>query len=332
MHSRTTYRNHSPRPRRRRVPLIFKFAVLLLVVGVAWKFGLARVFASSTPEIHSGVAGQCLDDFHGQLASGNPIDIYSCNHSDAQAFSVASGRISLAGNWCLSAAASGSSVSLEKCSSNAGQVWLADKSGYYNPNRDLCLAAGNDSSVELASCDSLTYAREIWTFNADDAKKLDQCGGSEGQEVACYAEKDFAAWQSGNTSHESLLNIWTGGTPDEQWCADFVSYVYRQAGYPLTQAWQGWDENQADQLRYYPEFIKHSASSGYVPRPGDIAYFDYSGGHVEIVIAGGKTPTFIYGDSAQIDPTTGNGQMKANTITRDGEAGQVIYYLSPNSF
>ena len=73
----------------------------------------------------------------------------------------------------------------------------------------------------------------------------------------------------------------------------------------------------------------HYASTGYLPKPGDVAFFNYSAGHVEIVISGGKQPTFIYGDSGTIDPTTGNGQMKANTILGN-VSGQVVYYLSPN--
>jgi len=67
-----------------------------------------------------------------------------------------------------------------------------------------------------------------------------------------------------------------------------------------------------------------------VPLAGDVAYFNYGGGHVEIVVSGGQTPTFVYGDSGVTDPTTGNGQMTTNTITQKANEGQLIYYLSPN--
>jgi cell wall-associated NlpC family hydrolase len=147
--------------------------------------------------------------------------------------------------------------------------------------------------------------------------------------VACYAEKEWTTWQSGGISHDTLLNSYTNGSPDEEWCADFVSYVYKEAGYPFTQgSSNGWDENNANYIQYMG-FAMHSASSGYVPKPGDIAFFNYNAGHVEIVVSGGSHPTFIYGDSATIDPTTGNGQMKANTILSDSD-GQIVYYLSPN--
>jgi len=77
-------------------------------------------------------------------------------------------------------------------------------------------------------------------------------------------------------------------------------------------------------------FTQHYANTGYIPKTGDVAYFNYNGGHVEIVVSGGSKPTFVYGNSATIDPTTGNGEMEANTETSDGSLGQLVYYLSPN--
>ena len=148
--------------------------------------------------------------------------------------------------------------------------------------------------------------------------------------IACNAVKEFTAWQSSGSNHESLLTTYTDGTPSEEWCADFISYVYKEAGYPFTNgSADGWDENSAGNVQYMG-FTMHQAGNGYVPETGDVAYFDYPGGHVEIVVSGGTTPTYVYGDSAEIDPTTGNGQMKSNTIQSDNN-GQVMYYLTPNS-
>jgi len=38
----------------------------------------------------------------------------------------------------------------------------------------------------------------------------------------------------------------------------------------------------------------------------------------------------IYGDSRNIDPATGNGQMESNTKTSVDGLGRLAYYLSPN--
>jgi hypothetical protein len=149
--------------------------------------------------------------------------------------------------------------------------------------------------------------------------------------VACYAIKEWVNWTTEPNNHVNLLANYTGGSAFtyEEWCADFVSYVYKQAGYPFTNGnYEGWDEDLA------PDVINQGFTqqpSSYVPQPGDVAYFDYPGGHVEIVVVGGKTPTFIYGNSATIDPTTGNGEMAANTITHDPVLGSLQYYMSPNS-
>jgi cell wall-associated NlpC family hydrolase len=126
-----------------------------------------------------------------------------------------------------------------------------------------------------------------------------------------------------------LLNDYTEGNINEEWCADFVSYIYREAGYPFTDGERNnWDQYTAGDVQYMG-FTLHPAGS-YMPEPGDVAYFDYPGGHVEIVVSGGKHPTFIYGDAGTIDPATHNGDMTENSFTNDGAAGQVVYYLSPN--
>jgi cell wall-associated NlpC family hydrolase len=148
--------------------------------------------------------------------------------------------------------------------------------------------------------------------------------------IACSAIKEWGLWVASNTNHEALLTNYTDGTPSEPWCADFVSYVYKEAGFPFTGgSADGWDQNDANAVQYMG-FTMHPADGSYQPKPGDVAFFSYPGGHVEIVVSGGSKPTFVYGDSAQIDPTTNNGQMKANTITSDS-SGQLEYYLSLNA-
>ena len=177
----------------------------------------------------------------------------------------------------------------------------------------------------VASCSYLSQPYEVWTSDISPS-----CNNlSQGDKVACTAVQEWTRWQSGTPSHETLLNTYTDGAPYEEWCADFVSYIYKEAGYPFTGGeTNGWDENIASNIQYQG-FTLHQ-SPGYTPQPGDVAYFDYSGGHVEIVVSGGSKPTFVYGNSATIDPTTGNGEMEANTITSKGSEGQVVYYLSPH--
>jgi hypothetical protein len=286
--------------------------------------------APNSYAIRSGYSGACLDVFHSGAIDGTPIDASSCNDTAAQDWTTTATTIQHKdSNACVTANTNGSIV-LSSCSNTASQVWLRDQEGYYNPNTGNCLSAsGKGTQLRLASC-GLSSASEDWT----PATKAQEppCGGSQGEAIACNAVKQWTAWQANGSNHEALLTTYTDGTPYEEWCADFISYVYQQAGYPFTNgSADGWDENDANSIQFMG-FNMHQAGSGYQPKPGDVAFFDYPGGHVEIVVSGGSKPTFVYGDSAQIDPTTGNGQMKANTITHDvvdGTSGQLVYYLSP---
>ena len=311
---------------------------ILVVLLLAIKYHFNHNYSNS-PNIKLASSGYCLDDYQNRLSDHTRVDSWQCNSSQAQVWSVQGMEIVHENKYCLSvennAVAQNSKVVMDTCDNSAGQIWLRDKGGFQNPNSTLCLTASSinpTQSLYIGSCSDLGKSIETWSpvANVNSTKILNtSCSGNKGALVACYAEREWSIWQSGTTSHENMLNTYTNGSPSEEWCADFVSYVYKEAGFPFTQgSSNGWDENNANYVQYMG-FTIHLASSGYSPQPGDVAYFDYNDGHVEIVASGGKTPTFIYGDSATIDPTTGNGQMKANTILGDSN-GQVVYYLSPD--
>jgi len=314
---------------------------LLAVTTMAFRSVIGHALPATSP-INSGLSGYCLDVRHDDSAANAEADSWRCNGSQAQAW-VIDGDMIKHGNSCLTVqnngTTAGDNVVLDSCQAAAGQVWLRDRQGYENPNGGLCLAVPNAVTgvpLVVASCAALSQPNETWTPTVsktrdDSAGAAANCAaGAEGQRVACDAEQAWTVWQSGSPSHEALLNSYTDGAPYEAWCADFVSYVYKEAGYPFSGGeTNGWDENLAGNIQNMG-FTKHDAA-GYVPQAGDVAYFDYPGGHVEIVISGGKQPTFVYGDSATIDPSTGNGDMEANTITQDGPEGHVLYYLSPDN-
>lgn len=311
---------------------------LILVIGIAilathFKTGNASA-ASSV--IHSGLANYCLDVHDSGTKSGTKVDNYTCNNTGAQAWTITYDYIQHDSTMCLSVQGNhtkaGSVVVINKCSDEPGQVWLRDQNGYMNPNSGLCLALPTGKgaeSVTIATCALPSTLAEKWT-PSPQAKQSSSCQQlTKGQTIACNAAKQWNVWESEPTNHEALLTTYTDGAPYEEWCADFVSYVYKQSGFPFTKGEaNGWDESNANKVQNMG-FTMHSPHN-YTPQPGDVAYFDYSGGHVEIVVSGGKHPTFIYGNSGTVDPTTGNGQMEANTVLSDGQLGNLVYYLSPN--
>jgi hypothetical protein len=305
------------------------FSILLFVLIAFAVIGTFKSVAGHAvvkgEYITSGTKGNCLDVYHSNEKNGAIVDSSSCNNTEAQSWQL-DGLHLTHENLCMTLLSS-SKVDLESCSSGANQVWIRDNTGFINPNKDLCLStANNKSGSQLigASCSSLGSVQETWS----PSLPISCVSDSSGQKVACSAINEWTAWNKAGANHESLLNTYTDGAAYEEWCADFVSYTYKAAGQPFTNGEaDGWDESNANNI-VNQGFNIESASS-YIPKAGDIGMFSYDGGHVEIVISGGSQPTFIYGNSGDIDPSTNNGQMATNTITHDGKEGHLLYYLTP---
>lgn len=314
------------------------YAISIVLILLVFKVATFHI-SSAIPEIKSGIDGYCLDARGDSSALNAVIDSWSCNGTDAQHWVATNSTLVHDKKSCLSVLGNGSSLGdkivSSPCSGKSGQIWIAAADGYENPASAACLeipSSQTDKQLLLGSCTHLTEPNAAWmpaTYNKNSSVGAYLgCRGVEAQRVACVAAQQWALWHSGSVSHSSLLNTYSEGNGYEEWCADFVSYVYKQAGYPFLYGERdNWDEYYAPNIQNQG-FIYHSAA-GYIPRAGDVAFFDYNGGHVEIVAVGGAKPIFIYGDSGTIDKTTGNGDMAENSITNDGYSGQVIYYLSP---
>lgn len=309
---------------------IFLLLIFIFLL-IGWKTRGVSNAMNPINEIRSGWRGLCMDDYHDQINPGAKLDVWTCNKTNAQNFQISYMQIEHDG-LCVGIG-SNNQVDLENCQKNdPNQIWFRDQNGYYNPNLVLCLQAVSPVSgtdLTVGKCNNLTKASQEWLDNFDYANY--PCTGTQGQVVACNALKQWMIWNNEPYNHENLLNTYTGGAPYEEWCADFVSYIYKISGYPFSNGnYNNWDENNAN-LIYTQGFNVHSANGSYIPQPGDVGHFTYYGGHVEIVVVGGKNPVFIYGDSATIDPTTGNGQMEANTILSVKNEGQINYYYSPTA-
>jgi hypothetical protein len=333
-----SYRSATPRLQKSIISRIFfGMAVCALLCVVIKIFVVVMSHQpSAVPEIKSGIAGYCIDGHHNGVTNGTVVDAWSCNGTAAQDWIVRGHTITHDKKYCLSINAS-YRIASDVCTGAADQVWVSAIDGYENPSSGKCLAVPqNHTGVQLvlADCNKLTEASEIWVptiwSKENEAMGVSvSCSGSERQKVVCDAAKEWVVWQSGSVDHNQLLNTYADGNGYEEWCADFISYVYKEAGYPFTAGERdGWDEYLATNMLNMG-FAYHDAAN-YTPQAGDVAFFDYPGGHVELVVIGGAKPLFIYGDSGTTDPTTGNGEMAENTITSDDSLGGVTYYLSPN--
>lgn len=320
-----------------------RLALLLSLSGVViWSvasiLGTTKASADApVPEITSAVSGYCLDDYHDSSSTGSPVYSWPCNGTHAQQWVLVDSHIEKDGKYCLGVAAK--EVVAQTCGSSPTQHWAANGTLIQNRDNKQCLSLpANQTRTQLITsrCSKVTPESQSWTLTQWPGKPLSDISSpicnqaSVGKRVVCYAQRQWLAWQTEPKIRPVLLNDYTDGNPHEEWCADFVSYLYAEAGSPFKggERGNGWDEYNANDIRYRG-FTYHSANSGYIPKAGDMAYFNYSGGHIELVVAGGKHPTFIYGDSGTIDPISGNGDMAENQIIADGRAGQIIYYLSP---
>jgi len=314
--------------------------IVFVLVVVAFEF-VANHQLGTVSELKSQTFNLCLDDYHSISRVGAVVDAWNCNGTAAQNWVVSYNSIKHGNNYCLGIVGGNSNrrskVELEGCNQVVGQVWLKSGKQYVNPNSGLCLSIPGSQSgtqLDIESCSGSSPQGANWSYVVTTSGKTisPSCNNlnGEGQKIACNAALQWDAWHAADSSHNNLLSNYSDGNAYEEWCADFVSYVYQQAGYPFTQGERnGWDEYDANNVQYMG-FTMHSSSSGYIPQPGDVAFFDYSDGHVEVVVSGGSHPSFIYGDSGTTDPATGNGDMAANTLTGDGSSGQLLYYLSPN--
>jgi hypothetical protein len=160
------------------------------------------------------------------------------------------------------------------------------------------------------------------------AVATDQQSSAVRQAVVCLAQQEYQLWENGSLKPGTDYHKYSQNR-DENWCGDFASWVYNQAGYPLT------TDTKDGNVAYVPTFQDigvaddlfhyHDAAS-YTPRPGDLAI--HGSKHVNIVTAvKGSTITLIGGNQATNDYTTSSvTQYDISSRTSDGITG----YVSPD--
>ena len=136
------------------------------------------------------------------------------------------------------------------------------------------------------------------------------------------------------------------GLRAEEWCADFAAWAWHEAGVPFTYG-SGPGEIDGAAYSFYGYGLAHGTwhplSSGYVPRPGDVAVYglDRPAGtavHVAVVtemLAGDRGPMVVNGDGSRTAFSiveTGSDQWKAD-VHSDGAplAGYVSPALPPHA-
>jgi subtilase family serine protease len=112
--------------------------------------------------VKSGISGKCLDDWHSGTANLNKIDIFSCNGTTAQNWTVeTNGSLQNVTNGkCVdvlhSGKTNGTTVDLYQCNGTGAQKWAASSGELVNPESGKCLtdpASGpNGTQLVIETC------------------------------------------------------------------------------------------------------------------------------------------------------------------------------------
>jgi hypothetical protein len=153
---------------RRRAVAVLGAVALLAGYGV----GAASVAqaAGGTGPI-TGYQGLCLDDRSASTALFNPIQVYTCNGTNAQQWTVGSNNTLQVLGMCLdvdgAGTANGTKVDLYTCNGTGAQTWTPGANGsLVNPNSGKCLDdtgwGGSGTQVQIWSCSG--GANQSWTL------------------------------------------------------------------------------------------------------------------------------------------------------------------------
>jgi hypothetical protein len=155
----------------RPLPAIVSLAALTLSAGF-----LAAAPAQAATGTITGLAGKCLDVAGANPADGTPVQLYDCNGTAAQQWTVGSDGTIRALGKCLdvtgNSIADGAKTQLWSCTGGANQKWTVTAAhDIVNPQANKCLDATDNSSAngtraQIWSCTG--GANQKWTAPAAD--------------------------------------------------------------------------------------------------------------------------------------------------------------------
>ena len=117
-----------------------------------------------------GIAGKCVDVASANSANGTAIQLWTCNSSSAQTWTVGTDGTVRALGKCMditsAGTANGTKVQLWDCNGSGAQVWQAQANGTLtNPTSGRCLDATGPSSADgtrLQIWDCAASSNQVW--------------------------------------------------------------------------------------------------------------------------------------------------------------------------
>ncbi|WP_315974651.1 lectin [Micromonospora sp. MA102] len=146
-------------------------AAALLMSAAALGYGLSSASAATAGPI-TGLGGKCVDVAGANPANGTPVQLWDCNGSAAQAWTVgnADGSVRALGK-CLDVTAAstsdGAKVQLYDCNGTGAQKWAASNGALVNTGSGKCLdvtggSTANGTRLQIWSC--VGNANQRWVL------------------------------------------------------------------------------------------------------------------------------------------------------------------------
>ena len=155
------------RPRPLPASAVLAVTVLTLSTGL-----LTASPAQAATGAITGLAGKCLDVAGANSADGTAVQLYDCNGTAAQQWTVGSDGTIRALGKCLdvtgNSTADGAKVQLWSCSGGANQKWTVTAAhDIVNPQANKCLdvtdnSSANGARAQIWSCTGA--ANQRWAF------------------------------------------------------------------------------------------------------------------------------------------------------------------------
>ena len=230
-------KDHSPLHALRHRAVAVLGAVVLLA-GFAVSTATVAQAAGGTGAI-TGYQGLCLDDRSASTAEYNPVQVYTCNGTNAQQWTVESNNTLEVLGLCLDVDAAGTAngtlVDLYTCNGTGAQTWDPQSNGeLINPNSGKCLDdtgyGGSGTQVQIWAC--ADTSNQQWTLPGGTVSS----GGfvvSQAQFNEMFPNANSFYTYSGLVSAMSAYPTFatTGGTTvEEQEAAAFLANVDHETG------------------------------------------------------------------------------------------------------
>ncbi|MHA6759393.1 cellulase family glycosylhydrolase [Streptacidiphilus sp. PAMC 29251] len=230
---------HPDRHRRRawRTAVALAAAAALSIATASLASGTASAATNTPGTIVGQQSGRCVDLPGAGTANGTAVQLYDCNGTGAQQWTVRSdGSILNPGSGrCVDVTAAGTAngtrVQLYDCNGTAAQHWTVNANGSIsNPNSGRCLDAnGSANGSYLQIWDCAGTANQHWTVNAGTGTGT---GGGNS-----FWSQIHAGWNLGNSFDATCGETCWGNPATTKPMIDLISTKFNYIRIPVT--WSG---------------------------------------------------------------------------------------------